>query len=262
MFILNQFLDAQTILFALGVFLRISVMVLMFPVMGHKLVPAPVKLGLIALLTIIVVPIAPRTVELAEFDPVYLGLIVVKEVLLGALVGLMASIVFATAHFAGQLMSINMGLSMATTVDPTMGSSVSVTGQMINMLAFMAWLMSGAHHMMLGALIDSFTWLPIGGEWGVTAGWPGLSEAMGYMFLTALKLSAPILLLMLFVNAALGVLGRAVPQIQVFFVGLPLGLGLGILVFSLALPAIYSVMSERFGQLLLLYTPLFQLLGK
>jgi flagellar biosynthetic protein FliR len=110
------------------------------------------------------------------------------------------------------------------------------------------WLSVGAHHLLLMALADSFHLLPIGASWSFH-GWAALNDAVSAMFVTGLRLMAPVLILLLFVYVALGLLARAVPQIQVFFVSAPLTVALGLLVFALSLPAFVMILQQSYAHL-------------
>ena len=106
----------------------------------------------------------------------------------------------------------------------------------------------GAHHLLLMALADSFHLLPIGASWSFH-GWAALSDAVAAMFVTGLRLMAPVLILLLFVYVALVLLARAVPQIQVLCVSAPLTVALGLIVFALSLPAFVAVLQQSYGHL-------------
>jgi len=107
------------------------------------------------------------------------------------------------------------------------------------------WLASGAHHMFLQTLIESFSILPPGSTWSFH-GWEVITNAAAAMFVLAVKLMAPVLLLLFFVYVALGLIARAVPQVQVFFVSFPLSVGLGLFILGLSLPAFMSLMHDAF----------------
>jgi len=106
----------------------------------------------------------------------------------------------------------------------------------------------GVHHAFLLALVDSFSVLPVGQAWSFH-GWSLLNDATAQMFSLAVRLMAPVLLLLFFVNVALGLTARAVPQIQVFFVSFPITLGVGLLTLALSLPAVISLTSDAFSLL-------------
>ncbi len=238
----------QDILVGILVFLRISLLMMLLPVLGHKLIPAPAKAGLVAMLTLLVFPIVSKSVPLIEPDPVVYILFALQEMLLAGALAMLAQLVFTAVQFAGQMMSLQMGMAMANVFDPATSAQGAIIGQFAGVLAILMWLASGAHHMFILTLIESFTILPPASSWSFDA-WIVINDAAANMFVLAIRLMAPVLLLLFFVYVALGLVARAVPQVQVFFVSFPLSIGLGLLIFSLSLPAFMSLMMDNFTNL-------------
>ncbi len=227
------------------VLLRVSAMTMFLPVLGHQLVPPRVKIGLMALIAIVVWPVARPLVPAIPPSPAALALMAGQEIIIGAMLAMLAQLVFAAVQLAGQIMSYQMGISIANIMDPVSQTQIPVVGQLAVILAMLVWMTAGGHHAFLAAIADSFSLLPVGHPWS-SAGWQALNDAAAHMFALGLRLAAPVLLLLLFTYVALGLLSRAVPQIQIFFVSFPLTIGLGLLAFALALPAFLSLAHEGF----------------
>ncbi|MFQ5518434.1 MAG: flagellar biosynthetic protein FliR [Mariprofundus sp.] len=240
--------DIQHISVGLLVLLRVSTMVILLPVIGHQLVPMQVKIGLIVLLSILTFPLVQHQVNAIPIQPVAFAAIAVREMPIAAALALFAQLIFGAAQFAGQIMSFQMGMTVANVFDPATRSQQSILSQMAMTLAMLLWVSVGAHHIFLHALIDSFTLFPIGHSWAFPA-LLELTDAAATMFVLSLKIAAPIILLLTFVYIALGLLARAVPQIQVFFVSFPLTVGLGLLTFALGMPAFIYLMGDAFTTL-------------
>jgi len=237
--------DVQQISVALLVFLRVGTMMILLPVLGHQLIPMQVKIGVIVLLTLLVYPLVEDQVPNIPLKPIAFAAIALQEMLIAAALALFAQLVFTAAQFAGQLMSFQMGMTVANVFDPVTHSQQSIISQLATTLAMLLWVIVGAHHMFIHTLIDSFTLFPIDQKWYFPA-FMDLTHAAANMFTLALKLAAPIMLLLTFVYIALGLLARAVPQIQVFFVSFPLTVGLGLLTFALGMPAMVYLMNDAF----------------
>jgi len=126
-------------------------------------------------------------------------------------------------------------------------------------MAIMLWLVSGADHVMILAMQSSLSMFPVGHAWSISA-FQGLSGLASSMFVLALKMMAPLLLLMLLVNVALGLLSRAVPQIQVYFVSSPMMIGLGLFSLALAMPSVLALLLEQFEALGFRVQEFFQLM--
>jgi len=238
-------LEMQDVMVALLVFLRVGALVVLIPVLGDKLVPAPVKAGLAVLISFLLYPVVSPSVEVISPAPLVFILLAAQEILLAGILALLANLIFSAVQFAGQVMSFQMGMAIANVFDPATSAQGAITAQLASILAMLLWLGAGAHHAFLLALSDSFSLLPIGHAWA-SGGWDVLNNAAAQMFVLALRLVAPVLLLLFFVNVALGLVSRAVPQIQVFFVSFPLTVGLGLLVFALSLPSIISLTHDAF----------------
>ena len=187
----------REIISALLVLLRVSSLIILMPVLGHRLVPTPVKVGLIGLISILIYPVVQTSLPQAPASPVMLALIAGQEILIAGMLAMLAQLIFSAAQFAGQVMSYQMGLAIANVFDPTTSAQVAVVGQFATVLAMLVWLAVGAHHTFLMGIVDSFQLLPIGHPWHF-AGWEALSHATTGMFTLALRLVAPMLLLLFF----------------------------------------------------------------
>jgi len=230
------------------VMLRISALIILMPVLGHRLVPAPVKIGLMGFMSFLIYPLVKSTLPQIPASPELLAVLAGQEILIAGMMAMLAQLIFSAAQFAGQIMSYQMGLAIANVFDPASSAQIAIVGQFATLLAMLVWLASGAQNTFLMALIDSFRLLPIGHPWQIN-GWGALNNAAANLFSLALRLAAPMMLLLFFLYVALGLLSRAVPQIQVFFVSFPLTVAMGLLVFALAIPAIVSLMRNSFAGL-------------
>jgi len=238
----------QQVMIAMLIFLRVSALLILIPVLGHKLVPQSVKAGLILMITFLLYPVVSQDVVPIKPEPLTFMLLAVQEILFAGVLALLANLIFATVQFAGQVMSFQMGLAIANVFDPATSAQGAIVAQFVSILAMLLWLDAGAHHAFIMALADSFRVLPLGQPWSFQ-GWSLLNDAASQMFELAIRLMAPVLLLLFFVNVALGLTARAVPQIQVFFVSFPITLGVGLLTLSLALPAVISLTNQAFASL-------------
>ena len=241
-------LDIKEVMAGLLVLLRVSMLLILMPVLGHRLVPAQVKIGLIALVAMLIYPLVSQSLPAVPASPLALIMIAIQEMLIAAMLAMLAQLIFAAAQFAGQVMGYQMGLAIANVFDPATSAQISIMAQFAQLLAMLAWLSVGAHNAFLFALSDSFHLLPIGQPINLSS-LTIVNDMAASMFALALRLVAPMLLLLFFLYVALGLLSRAVPQIQVFFVSFPLTVGIGFLAFALALPSIVALMHDSFSRL-------------
>jgi len=240
--------DIQHIIVASLVMLRVGTMLILLPVLGHQLIPVQLKVGIIVLISLLIFPIVQDQVPTIPINPIVFATIAMQEMLIAGAIALFAQLIFASAQFAGQLMSFQMGMTVANVFDPITRSQQSVISQLTITLAMLLWVIVGAHHMFIHALIDSFSQFPINHPWSFPA-FMELTDVAALMFILSLKIAAPIMLLLTFVYIALGLVSRAVPQIQVFFVSFPLTIGLGLLTIALGMPGIIYLMGDAFTTL-------------
>jgi len=214
---------------------RILGLVASAPLFGNASVPASVKLGLGLLLAMIIAPTVPA---LPAADPLSLAglLILIQEMLIGLAMGFAIRIVFAAVEMAGEISSLTMGLGFATFFDPQSQGRSSAISQFLALLATMAFIATNAHLALLSALAESFVSLPISASPVGGAGFKQLADYGAKIFSSGVQISLPIVAALLITNVALGILTRAAPQLNLFGIGFPITLTIGMLVISLTLP--------------------------
>jgi flagellar biosynthesis protein FliR len=163
------------------------------------------------------------------------GMAVAKELLVGFLIGMVAFLMFAGIQLAGQIIDIQMGLGMVNIIDPFSSAQVSVMGQYFYLVATLVFLAVDGHHLLLRALADSFELVPLGAvHLNPSAALLINAKASG-IFLVAFRVGAPIIGALFLTNLALGILARTVPQMNVFIVGMPLNVAVGLLVSAISM---------------------------
>jgi flagellar biosynthetic protein FliR len=157
-------------------------------------------------------------------------------------------IVFAAIEMAGEVSSLTMGLGFATFFDPMSSGRSSAVSQFLALIATMAFLATNAHLVLLSALAESFVTMPVSAT-PMSAGAPlELARWGARIFSAGLQLSLPIVAALLITNVALGILTRAAPQLNIFGIGFPVTLGVGLLVLSLSLPYLSGPIQNLFNQ--------------
>jgi flagellar biosynthetic protein FliR len=162
--------------------------------------------------------------------------------------GFSMRLVFAAIEFAGEIISLTMGLGFATFFDPSTAGRSSAVSQFLALVATMAFLAVNAHLALLSALAQSFDSLPIAAS-PLSSGLPFALAGWGArVFSAGLQISMPILAALLITNIALGILTRAAPQLNLFGIGFPVTLGVGFLTISLALPYLGTPIVNLFNE--------------
>lgn len=223
--------------------LRISAMLVALPLFSMQVVPARVRLILSVAITFVVMPLLPVYPSVEMFS--YQGfLVAVTQVMIGLASGFIVQLVFSALLFAGQGVALSMGLGFASMVDPQNGQPVPVIAQFYMMVSTLIFLSMEGHLVLLKMLVDSFSTLPIGIE-GITKAdiWTILTWS-SRMFAGGLLLALPIIASLLLVNISLGVATRAAPQLNIFSVGFPVTLIIGMLLVWSTLPSVLDQFTD------------------
>jgi flagellar biosynthesis protein FliR len=231
------------------IFFRVSGVIFMLPFFGSENVPRLVRIGLALMITMVIVPTLDISgVVLPEAMVPYI-LIVAKELLVGFLFGYIASLLFTGIQFAGDLLGYQMGLGIGNIIDPMSEEQISVIGSMQNLLAILIYLSMFWDHFLFKAMAASFHVIPLGGVI-MNPRLPGeLIRMSGEVFVIALKIGAPVLVAMLMADVALGFIARVAPQINVFIIGFPVKVGLGLILLGISLPFFAFVFGKLVGRM-------------
>jgi flagellar biosynthetic protein FliR len=209
-------------------FVRIGACLMVAPMFGARYVPTRSRVVLAAALTALVAPLVPAT-GIAPFSPAGF-VVVVQQLLVGVALGFALQVVFDSLGLAGQLLANSMGLSFAFNVDPLRGSSTAALGQLYIILATLTFLALNGHLALIDVLVNGFTSLPIGTEGlGSEQLWAMVLWG-GQLFSGAISIALPGVTALLIVNLAFGVVSRAAPSLNLFAVGFPISLVVGLLV--------------------------------
>jgi flagellar biosynthetic protein FliR len=239
---------------------RIGGLLAALPVFSGRTIPIKVKLGLVLTLSLMLAPSIPMpTVSL---DPVILAGGMLSEMTIGVTIGLAVRLMFGALEVAGELLGIQMGFGAVHLFDPTTSQQTPMVAQFFTMLASLIFLSLNAHLFAMATIIHSYEAIPAFGA--------HLSSHLGEeilllsqrMFTIGLKLSAPVLIAILLINVLMALLGRAVPQVQVFVLSFPITIAGGLLVLSLGMPFTVALIGSEFEQLQLTIEALLRSLGR
>ncbi len=231
----------------LFVFFRTAAMISFLPILGDRVVPAPLKGVLALLLSFLIYPFLKGVlvpVEAPGFFPLFLGLI--GEVLIGFVMGMMIRFFFTGIQFAGEMIGFQMGFAIVNVIDPVFSIQVSIIAQLHYYMAVLLFLAIDGHHGLLMAMTESFHAVPPL-AFGLTGSlMEFLIQTSKEIFIIAVKLSAPVIAVLVFTHVALGLVARTVPQINVFIVGFPLQIAIGFLFLGLTAPFVFRSLESHF----------------
>lgn len=208
-------------------FARIAGCLGVMPLLGSKLVPRQIRILLSVAITLIIAPLLPA---MPNVDPMSLAsfVIIFQQMLIGIVLGFMVEIVTQVFVLAGQLIAMQTGLGIATTVDPAQGVSVVVVSQWFLFLVSLTFLALNGHLILIEVVIESFYTMPISALGWVADDYGRMVRWGGWMFASALIIALPALTALLIVNFAFGVMTRAAPQLNIFALGFPVTMMVGL----------------------------------
>ena len=246
----------------LMVLARVSGIFISAPVFSNRIMPSQLK----ALMTIILTVIMFSSLQLTTPEiPARLGpfvLYMAGEIIIGLVIGFVAQFTFAAVQFAGQNIDFMMGYSIVNVVDPLYGTQASLIGSFKNIIALMVFLATNSHHYIIMALYSSFEKIPV---FGLTVQ-PDVTsfviDLYGTMLVTGMKMAMPVIGAIFVAEVSLGLVARMMPQMPVFFVGLPVKIFMGaiilIMIFPIYIFTLEVIFEGNFRDML----KILQLLGK
>jgi flagellar biosynthetic protein FliR len=239
----------QLIQVSLFVFVRIASMLFMMPLFDMRTIPIFFKVALALGITFLVVTTLNFEDVALHPGAVGFGLGIVREVLVGVILGISVRILFAAVQLAGQTMGMQMGMALANVMDPSTQSQGSVISLLVNIIAILLFLTLNAHHAVIRGILDSFQVVP---PYQFTFTTPLFEELMrlgGEMFALSVKIGAPVIVALLLTSAALGLVARTVPQMNVFIVAFPIKILVGLFFLAVSIPFMLSFLKQLFESL-------------
>lgn len=205
------------------------------PFYSSRAIPIRVRVALALMLALVVAPVIPVQPAIAPVSPLGI-LVLMQQVLIGLAIGFTMRLVFASVEMAGHLAGLQMGLGFASFYDPQHGTNTAVVAQFASLLTLLLFLAMNGHLLVIETLAHSFVLLPVSATPIKAAGLKLLVDAAGQIFTLGVLLSLPVLAALLITNLSIGVMSRAAPQFNVFAVGFPLTLGVGMAALYFSLP--------------------------
>lgn len=226
--------------------LRTCCLLVFWPVWDHRLLPLPVKAASLLALSFCLTPVvAPN---LPQWPASLMGLLflVGREVFLGFCLGLTLRFLLSGVQMAGNLVSLQMGFGMITLIDPQSPAQNTVLGDLLVRMAVLLFLVGDGHHFLLRLWVRSFTEVPLAAGPALPGGLlPWLAGLGRLMWQVTVKLAAPLMALFFLVQVALGLVSRAVPQVQVMLLSFPLTIALGLFTLALLLTLLGPFLTEQ-----------------
>ncbi|MEW6205846.1 MAG: flagellar biosynthetic protein FliR [Pseudomonadota bacterium] len=227
-------------------FIRILAMLATAPVFDNRTVQRRTRVGLAALIAIVMMPLlpAPPVLSSAQAIPV-----LIQQILIGVAMGFSMRLVFAAFEMAGDLLGLQMGLAFAQFIDPARGTQTPLIGSFLGVLASLVFLVIDGHLLVIAAVVQSFELIPISANLSVV-NTQNIAMAGSIMFMLALQISLPVMAAVLISNIVLGILARAAPQLNVMSIGFSITIGVGLWILWVSLPYFIAGIDSAIGRLL------------
>src|SRR5215210_1601377 len=230
-------------------FARVGTLVMLMPGIGEQMIPARARLGLALLLALVLFPLT-RTLLPSGGPPASVIGVLIGEIAVGLVLGLSVRMVFAALQTAGNIVAQQLGLAFAMSVDPAMGGQQAAIGNFLTLLGITLIFAADLHHLAIMAIRDSYAFLPPAGVPEVGDAAMLAMKAVGRGFALAVQIAAPFIVFAILFNLGLGVLSRLMPQMQVFFIGLPVTIIVGMLVLVAVIGTMMHLFLEDVGSFL------------
>jgi len=238
-------MSAQEFEKLLLVMLRVGGIMTVAPVFGHRNVPKTVKIGFIFIISIIILPTITLPTDIPPELWALSGMLI-KEAAAGLAIGFISLLLFIAVQFAGELIGLQMGFGIVNVMDPSSQTQVPLIGQFQFLLAMLIFLSLNGHHLILSAIVGSFQIIPLGQITFTNMSAELMVRASVDTIALAIKLGAPCIVTLFLLDVALGIVARTVPQMNIFIVGFPLKISVGLFMLAASMP----IFGYVFGKLL------------
>jgi flagellar biosynthetic protein FliR len=208
------------------------------PLFGSNNIPVRIRILFGVVMAMAMTPLLRPYLAAPPSDLYGFALLTINEAVAGLIIGIFVHLVILGAQMGGALMDIQIGLSMSNVLNPSTGQPSTVLSQFKYFLALVLFLCANGHHVLISAFMKSFELMPTTGMSVLGAIQEQQVALIVQMFLIALQIAAPILAVSILIDAALGIMNKAVPQMQIFIVGMPGKIIVGMIALSVALPAV------------------------
>lgn len=236
------------------VFARVGAIVMLIPGIGEQAVPPRVRLSFALLLALAIVPMVSGAVPALPATVGGMAGHVIRETLIGLMLGGLMRVLLSALSVAGELVSLQTTLSMAQTTNPLQAAPGSTLATFLGLFGLVLIFASDLHHLFVSALFESYRLFGPAASVPVADAATLAARTTGQAFSLGVQLAGPVIVFALVFNVAVGLVGRVMPQFQVFFVAAPLQILLGLAVFALSLGAVglvwldkYRVFLDAFG---------------
>jgi flagellar biosynthetic protein FliR len=233
----TEFLNIDQLMTAAVAFLRIGGIMFIIPFFGEMNVPLKVKVLLSVAVSMTIVPLLPTNwVSGLSFEVLPITVLILKELFIGLIIGFTAKLAFEGLLLASSMVSYQMGFGVSNLIAPGTDVQLDAFSSMHRVVVILLFLSLNLHHLFFSAVVQTFEYIPAGQSFLNAEIGTHLIETTGNIFSTAVQLAAPVVVALLFATAGLGLVARAVPQMNVFSMSFPISFMIGIVIYIASTP--------------------------
>jgi flagellar biosynthetic protein FliR len=251
---MEHYATAQQVFAAGLVFARLAAIIMLIPGLGETFVPVRIRLSMALLLALMLFPIVGATVPPIPANVSGVGGAVIKETLIGLMIGTILRMFMSSLAVAGEIVSIQTTLGFAQTANPTQAAPSATLGTFLQLIGLVLIMTTDLHHLFLSAIVRSYAIFPFTRVVQVADANALALQTVSKSFALGLQLAAPVVAFSLIFNVAAGLVGRVMPQFQIYFVSAPLMIILGLSLFGLSLGTIGIVWIDHYRDLVALFS--------
>lgn len=226
------------------ILVRVTGIFIISPFFSRTNIPPTMKVGFAFLVSLILLNTINSNT--GAIESTNLVILIFLELSIGFIFGFMAYLFFTSLYLAGQIVDMKIGFSMVNVLDPQSNTQIPIMGNFYHILAILLFVQVNGHHVMIRALVDSYELLPVGRFILNEAALNQVISIMTQSFIIGFKISSPVLATIFLLDIFLGILARTMPQMNVFIVGMPLKITIGIITIILALPGLFIALHHIF----------------
>ncbi len=232
------------------VFSRLGTAMMLFPGFGEAQVSPRIRLGIALGVSLVVLPVVAPALPALAANPLALGFALMAEIFVGFFLGSVVRLMMSAIQVAGAIIATETGLANAMVPEMSQGGQVAIATNFLMILALVLLFSADLHHVMLRGVVNSYATFPPGALPPVDDFSSAISRLVGKSFLVGFQMAAPLVVLGMLLSIGMGVLSRLMPQIQVFFLVIPLQVTLGMLVLAAALGTVMGWFIQSLGDVL------------
>ncbi len=246
---MESYATAQQVFAAGLVFTRLAAIIMLIPGIGETFIPPRIRLAFAFALALMLFPILTGAAPRLPGDAAGLAAAVIKEALIGLMIGAILRLFMTSLASAGEIISIQTTLSFAQTANPMQAQPSATLATFLGMIGILLIMTTNLHHLFIGAIVRSYSLFPFTRDVPIADAGQLAVQTVSRSFGLGLQLAAPVVVFSLIFNIATGLVARVMPQFQVFFVASPLSVLLGLSIFALSLGVIGIVWIDRYRDL-------------